>query len=399
MLQVTDQFWDARIRAGIPTKNHMESIHVKTDPEAAKPSYIKFKNITKKFGDTTAVQDVSLDIAQGEIFCLLGGSGSGKSTLLRMLAGFEAPTSGQIIVDGEDMVGVPPERLPINMMFQSYALFPHMTVERNIGYGLRREGVAKAEIAKRVADILDLVKLTDFADRKPSQLSGGQKQRVALARCIVKRPKVLLLDEPLGALDKKLREETQQELLKIQRTLGLTFIIVTHDQEEAMTMADRIGVMNRGQIVQVGQPRDLYEQPDNLFIADFVGALNRFDGVILSHENDVVEVRVQNGMTLKIVSRFDHNVGDRVNVTARPEKLSVFPIESKVSPIARNSLKGKVTFVGYLGDQTHYTVMLEGGVEVKVSEQNHHMSAKISIRTGDDVRVDWPARGSAMFVS
>ncbi|MCO4838941.1 MAG: ABC transporter ATP-binding protein [Rhodobacteraceae bacterium] len=370
---------------------------METKQEAARPTYIQFKNITKKFGDVTAVQDVSLDIAQGEVFCLLGGSGSGKSTLLRMLAGFEAPTSGQIIVDGEDMVGVPPERLPINMMFQSYALFPHMTVERNVGYGLRREGVAKAEITKRVAEILDLVKLSGFADRKPSELSGGQRQRVALARCIVKRPKVLLLDEPLGALDKKLREETQQELLKIQRALGLTFIIVTHDQEEAMTMADRIGVMNLGQIVQVGHPRDLYEQPDSLFIADFVGALNKFDGIILSQEDNVVEVRVQNGVTLKIVSHFDYNSGDRVTVTARPEKLAVFPIDSKDSPTARNSLKGTVTFVGYLGDQTHYSVLLEGGIEVKVSEQNHHMSAKISIRTGDEVRVDWPARGTAMF--
>ncbi|MGJ8547665.1 MAG: ABC transporter ATP-binding protein [Sulfitobacter sp.] len=375
----------------------MKDATQQADTKLGKPDFIQFKDVTKKFGEITAVQNVSLDIREGEIFCLLGGSGSGKSTLLRMLAGFETITDGRIVLDGEDVAGVAPERLPINMMFQSYALFPHMSVERNVGYGLRREGIAKAEIAKRVAEILELVKLTDFAKRKPSQLSGGQRQRVALARCIVKRPKVLLLDEPLGALDKKLREETQQELLNIQRTLGLTFIIVTHDQEEAMTMADRIGVMNLGQIVQVGPPRELYEQPNSLFIADFVGALNRFDGVVTSQVGENAEVRVQNGMTLKILSPYEFNEGERVKVTARPEKLSIFPADSNEAPTARNALQGQVTFVGYMGDQTNYRVMLDGGVEVKITEQNHHMSTKIAIRTGDTVRVDWPARNTALY--
>ncbi|MBU2980213.1 ABC transporter ATP-binding protein [Lentibacter algarum] len=375
----------------------MEDAAQQADVKLGQPDFIQFKDVTKKFGDFTAVQNVSLDIREGEIFCLLGGSGSGKSTLLRMLAGFETITDGRIILDGEDVAGVPPERLPLNMMFQSYALFPHMSVERNVGYGLRRDGVPKAEIATRVAETLELVKLTDFAKRKPSQLSGGQRQRVALARCIVKKPKVLLLDEPLGALDKKLREETQQELLNIQRTLGLTFIIVTHDQEEAMTMADRIGVMNLGQIVQVGPPRELYEQPNSLFIADFVGALNRFDGVVTSQVGENAQVRVQNGMTLKILSPYEFNEGERVKVTARPEKLSVFPADSNEAPTARNALQGQVTFVGYMGDQTDYRVMLDGGVEVKITEQNHHMSTKIAIRTGDKVRVDWPARSTALY--
>ncbi|HEV7716185.1 MAG TPA: ABC transporter ATP-binding protein, partial [Steroidobacteraceae bacterium] len=229
------------------------------DPRAE--PYIRIDDVSKKFGEFTAVNDVSLKIYQGEIFCLLGGSGCGKTTLLRMLAGFEQPSDGRIYIDGADMAGVPPYKRPVNMMFQSYALFPHMTVEQNVAFGLKQEGTPKAEVISRVAEMLSMVKLQDFAKRKPHQLSGGQRQRVALARSLIKRPKLLLLDEPLGALDKKLREHTQFELVNIQEKLGVTFVVVTHDQEEAMTLATRIGVMNQGRIVQVGTPHEIYEYP------------------------------------------------------------------------------------------------------------------------------------------
>src|SRR5687767_4332990 len=237
--------------------------------------YIRIAGLTKKFGapgngQFVAVNDVSLDIYRGEIFCLLGGSGCGKTTLLRMLAGFEQPTAGHIFIDSTDMAGVPPYERPVNMMFQSYALFPHMTVEQNVAFGLKQEGLPRAEIAARVAEMLGIVKLEGFERRKPHQLSGGQRQRVALARSLVKRPKLLLLDEPLGALDKRLREHTQFELVNIQQRLGVTCIVVTHDQEEAMTLASRIGLMNQGRIVQTGTPHEMYEFPASRFVAEFI---------------------------------------------------------------------------------------------------------------------------------
>ncbi|RVC57792.1 ABC transporter ATP-binding protein, partial [Mesorhizobium sp. M4B.F.Ca.ET.088.02.2.1] len=242
------------------------------DPNA-KP-YIQFDNVTKKFGDFIAVNNLSLTIFEREFFALLGASGCGKSTLLRMLAGFEEPTAGRILLDGQDLRGIPPYRRPVNMMFQSYALFPHMTVENNIAFGLKQEGMPKPDIEKRVAEMLKLVKLEQFAKRKPHQLSGGQRQRVALARSVAKRPKVLLLDEPLGALDKKLREETQFELMDLQQELGLTFVVVTHDQEEAMTMADRIAIMDKGEVMQVATPAEVYEAPTSRCVAHFVGNVN-----------------------------------------------------------------------------------------------------------------------------
>lgn len=361
------------------------------------PDFIRFSNVSKKFGDFVAVDSVSLDIREGEIFCLLGGSGCGKTTLLRMLAGFESTSDGTIVVDGEDMDGVPPERRPINMMFQSYALFPHMTVASNVGYGLRRDRLPKSEINERVAEVLDLVQLTDFSTRRPSQLSGGQRQRVALARCLVKRPKVLLLDEPLGALDKKLREGTQQELLKIQRSLGLTFIVVTHDQEEAMRMADRIGVMDSGRIIQLGVPRELYEQPESLFIADFVGALNSFDGTVLSQKDDEVEIKVEDSITLKVATTYTFESSERTKVTIRPEKLSIYPLDTSTAPTTRNTFEGSVSFVGYMGDQTHYRVLLDGDIDIQINEQNHHTSIRTAIRVGDRVRVDWPGRSTLLF--
>src|SRR6202795_2638739 len=258
------------------------------DP-ATRP-YVQVERVTKSFGDFKAVDDVSLKIYKGEIFCLLGASGCGKTTLLRMLGGFEIPSSGRIFIDGEDMTGVPPYERPVNMMFQSYALFPHMTVEQNVAFGLKQDRVPKAEIAERVATMLELVKLGGLGKRKPHQLSGGQKQRVALARSLVKRPKLLLLDEPLGALDKKLREHTQFELVSLQDKLGVTFIVVTHDQEEAMTLASRIGVMNHGEIVQAGTPSEIYEFPGSKFVADFVGSVNMFEGKLIEDEPEYVRI-------------------------------------------------------------------------------------------------------------
>src|SRR5690242_8492064 len=256
-----------------------------TAPDPA-PPYVRLQAVSKKFGDFTAVDEVSLDIRRGEIFCLLGGSGSGKTTLLRMLAGFERPSAGTIYIDGVDMGAIPPYERPVNMMFQSYALFPHMSVEKNVAFGLEQEGIKRDAIRRQVGEILDIVKMGGLGARKPHQLSGGQRQRVALARALVKRPKLLLLDEPLAALDKKLREHTQFELLNIQQRLGVTFIVVTHDQEEAMTLGQRLGVMNHGKIVQVGTPSDIYESPASRFVADFIGSVNLFEGRVLANGAD-----------------------------------------------------------------------------------------------------------------
>src|SRR5690606_26770461 len=290
---------------------------------AAKP-FVRIRDVTKKFGDAAAVSRVSLDIFKGELFCLLGGSGSGKSTLLRMLAGFEEPTVGSIEIDGQDMAGVPPYQRPVNMMFQSYALFPHMNVWSNIAYGLKRDHLSKDEIAARVAELLKLVKLEPYAQRKPHQLSGGQRQRVALARSLAKRPKLLLLDEPLGALDKKLREETQFELVKIQETLGVTFIVVTHDQEEAMSLATRIGVMNQGEIAMIGEPHDIYEFPNSRFVAGFIGSVNMFEGVVTEDEDDHVRIRsAELGSDIYVSHGVDCAPDQTLWWAIRPEKITL----------------------------------------------------------------------------
>jgi len=337
-----------------------------SDP-SAKP-FIAFKNVTKRFGHFTAVNDLSLNIYHREFFALLGASGCGKSTLLRMLAGFEQPTSGEIILDGTDLSGTPPYKRPVNMMFQSYALFPHMTVEKNIAFGLKQDGMPKDEMVERVSQMLKLVKLEQFASRKPNQLSGGQRQRVALARSLAKRPKVLLLDEPLGALDKKLREETQFELMDLQQSLGLTFVVVTHDQEEAMTMADRIAVMSHGKVVQVATPAEIYEAPNCRFVADFIGDVNIFDGKVTTASNGAVEIAVDSGFTVRTASSGAPAVGSALGFAIRPEKLRVTRAAPANASI--NATKGELWDTGYLGDMTVFHVRLPNGNVVKASSLN-----------------------------
>ncbi len=343
--------------------------------------YVYYENITKRFGDFVAVNNVSLKIYQGEIFCLLGGSGCGKSTLLRMMAGFEAPSSGRIFLDGQDMAGIPPYERPVNMMFQSYALFPHMTVEKNIAFGLEQESLPRSEIATRVTDILEIVKLSQFATRKPHQLSGGQKQRVALARALVKRPKLLMLDEPLGALDKKLREHTQFELINIQEQLGVTFIVVTHDQEEAMTLASRIGVMNRGEIVQIGTPTEIYEFPGSKFVADFIGSVNMFEGLLVEDLPD--RVRIQS-KELGSVIHVDHGISAAPGATVwagiRPEKINIS--HTPPAQTQENAVRGVVKEIAYMGDVSVYLVKIDSGKTMRVTVPNIE-------RLSDDERIQW----------
>ena len=353
----------------------------------AKP-YVQVERVTKSFGDFKAVDDVSLKIYKGEIFCLLGASGCGKTTLLRMLGGFETPTSGRIFIDGEDMTGVPPYERPVNMMFQSYALFPHMTVEQNVAFGLRQDRVPKGEIAERVATMLDLVKLGPFSKRKPHQLSGGQKQRVALARSLVKRPKLLLLDEPLGALDKKLREHTQFELISIQDKLGVTFVVVTHDQEEAMTLASRIGVMNHGEIVQAGTPTEIYEFPSSKFVADFVGSVNIFEGKLTEDEPEYVRIGSEElGGTIYVSHGISAAPGATVWAAVRPEKIFM----STAPPDGTdNVVRGSVQDIAYLGDLSIYLVKLPTGKVVRVTQPNTSRHAE-AITWEQQVYLSWDA--------
>ncbi|MGP9819403.1 ABC transporter ATP-binding protein [Salinarimonas sp. NSM] len=337
------------------------------DP-AARP-LIRFEGVTKRFSDAVAVDDVTLDVYENEFFCLLGPSGCGKSTLMRMLAGFEEPSGGRILLGGVDLAGVPPYERPVNMMFQSYALFPHMSVEKNVAFGLKQEGLAKDVIAARVAEMLKLVQMERFASRKPHQLSGGQRQRVALARALAKRPKVLLLDEPLAALDKKLREETQFELMDIQIELGTTFIMVTHDQEEAMTMADRIAVMDAGRLVQVATPGEIYEQPKNRFVADFVGDVNILDGTVTGREpSGLWRIAAPGALGPLAVDDPDEALdpGQAVAVAVRPEKMTV----SRERPQGENALEGEVWDIGYLGDWTVYRIRLDDGRILRVTRAN-----------------------------
>ena len=357
------------------------------DP-AARP-YVEIERISKSFGDFKAVNDVSLKIYKGEIFCLLGASGCGKTTLLRMLGGFETPTSGKILIDGEDMTGVPPYERPVNMMFQSYALFPHMSVEQNVAFGLKQDRLPKLEIRERVATMLDLVKMSDYARRKPHQLSGGQRQRVALARSLVKRPKLLLLDEPLGALDKKLREHTQFELISLQEKLGVTFIVVTHDQEEAMTLASRIGVMNHGEIVQAGTPSEIYEFPGSKFVADFVGSVNMFEGKLIEDEPDYVRIgSVELGATIHVSHGISTPPEAIVWAAVRPEK--IFMSTTAPHGAADNVVRGAVQDIAYLGDLSIYLVRLPTGKVVRVTQPNTSRHAE-AIGWDQQVYLSWDA--------
>src|SRR6202521_2645134 len=357
------------------------------DP-SARP-YVEVQRGSKLFGDFTSVYAGSLKIYKGEIFCLLGASGCGKTTLLRMLGGFETPSSGRILIDGEDMTGVPPYERPVNMMFQSYALFPHMNVEQNVAFGLKQDRLPKAQIQERVATMLDLVKMGDYAQRKPHQLSGGQRQRVALARSLVKRPKLLLLDEPLGALDKKLREHTQFELISLQDKLGVTFIVVTHDQEEAMTLASRIGVMNHGEIVQAGTPSEIYEFPSSRFVADFIGSVNMFEGKLIEDEPDYVRIgSAELGGTIYVSHGISAPPGAIVWAAVRPEK--IFMSTTAPAGGADNVVRGAVQDIAYLGDLSIYLVKLPTGKVVRVTQPNTSRHAD-AIGWDQQVYLSWDA--------
>ncbi|MGQ0710701.1 MAG: ABC transporter ATP-binding protein [Rhodoferax sp.] len=355
-------------------------------PRETREHYLETQKLVKRFDEALAVDEVSLSIGKGEIFALLGSSGCGKSTLLRMLAGFEKPTSGRILLGGQDVAALAPYERPINMMFQSYALFPHLDIWENVAFGLKREGCPKEEIRRRVGEMLDLVQLGAYAKRKPHQLSGGQQQRVALARSLAKAPKLLLLDEPLGALDKKLREQTQFELVNIIEKVGVTCVMVTHDQEEAMTMANRIAVMSKGRVLQVGTPEEIYEHPVNRFVADFIGNVNMFEGRLSTDEPDHCAVTTDLG-----VISIGHGVSGALNmpvaVAVRPEKIEI----SKTRPhgVAANLFTGRVKEIAYFGSYNTYIVQVHTGQKVKITEANTSRHALSDITWEDEVFFWW----------
>ena len=351
------------------------------------PPLVRFEAVGKRFSGVSAVAALSLDIVQGEFFALLGPSGCGKTTLLRLLAGLEMPDEGRVLLDGHDLASVPPHRRAVNMMFQNYALFPHLDVERNVAFGLKQDGLRKAEIATRVADMLALVKLEGFERRKPHQLSGGQRQRVALARALVKRPRVLLLDEPLAALDKKLRGETQFELMHLRQKLGLTFLIVTHDQEEAMTVADRIGVMDQGRLVQVATPPEIYEQPNSRWVADFIGDVNLIEGRVTRVGEGTSTIMSLHAGTLHAAVAADAGPGDTVWVAVRPEKVRVS--HERPAAAAANCVAGQVSSIGYLGDVSVYKVRLDNGFVMKAAAANMTRLIERPFRRDERVWLSW----------
>jgi putrescine transport system ATP-binding protein len=356
--------------------------------DPAERPLIRFTDITKRFGDFTAVDGLNLGIYAREFFALLGPSGCGKSTLLRMLAGFEDPTTGDVTLEGKSLVGVPPYKRPVNMMFQSYALFPHMSVEKNIAFGLKQDGMAKSERDDRVAEMLKLVKLAPFAKRKPQQLSGGQQQRVALARSLAKRPKVLLLDEPLGALDKKLREETQFELMDLQQKLALTFVVVTHDQEEAMVMADRVALMREGRIAQVATPATIYEAPDDRYVADFIGNVNILEGTVEERRGGRLCLAAA-GTTVEVETSRDLAPGATGFFAIRPEKMRIGRRPPEDASV--NALKGEVWDIAYLGDVTLYNVRLPGGEILRATTINASRSVAEPLSWDDEVWLTFSA--------
>ena len=354
--------------------------------------------MSKTYGAATAVDNVTLSIYKGEMFALVGASGCGKTTLLRMLAGFAEPTRGRICIDGTDMGIIPPHQRPVNMMFQSYALFPHMTVESNVGYGLRRLPLDEATRRQRVQEALDMVQLAHLAKRKPHQLSGGQRQRVALARALIRRPKVLLLDEPLSALDKKLREQTQFELMDLQFKVGITFIVVTHDQDEAMALATRIAVMDRGQVVQVGTPGEIYEFPRSRFVADFVGTTNLFEGTVSACAPGLITVHcAETGGELLVDDGGSFSVGQRVWVALRPEKVRL--AKQAVDGERVNQLRGTVWELGYLGNRSIYQIKTTSGKLVTVFAQNERRTSEAAIDWSDEVFVSWTADAAVLLES
>ncbi|MEZ5665254.1 MAG: ABC transporter ATP-binding protein [Burkholderiaceae bacterium] len=353
---------------------------------AENTGFLVTEKLVKRFDDAVAVDEVSLSIAQGEIFALLGSSGCGKSTLLRMLAGFETPTSGRILLGGQNVVGMPPYERPVNMMFQSYALFPHLNIWENVAFGLKREGLARDEVARRTDEMLALVQLTPYARRKPHQLSGGQQQRVALARSLAKKPKLLLLDEPLGALDKKLREQTQFELVNIIEKVGVTVVMVTHDQEEAMTMASRIAIMSKGRVLQVGSPQQIYEYPGNRFVADFIGNVNLFDGKLTLDETDRCAVGTAIG-EIHVGHGISGSVDMPVSVAVRPEKIEI----AKLRPdhVDHNLFSGRVKEIAYFGSYNTFIVVTPQGTKVKITEPNGSRHERVDITWEDDVFFWW----------
>jgi spermidine/putrescine transport system ATP-binding protein/putrescine transport system ATP-binding protein len=359
---------------------------------ATDAAFIDLCGVVKHFGPVRAVDGVDLQIARGEFFSLLGPSGCGKTTLLRMLAGFEFPTRGEIHIDGADMSAVPPNHRPTNMVFQNYAIFPHLNVGQNIAYSLRRDRLGKAEKEARVGEILEMIKLPGYADRRAHELSGGQRQRVALARALIRRPKVLLLDEPLGALDKKLREEMQIELRQLQETLGITFVFVTHDQEEALTMSDRVAVMSRGRVLQVAEPHELYEKPACAEVADFIGTMNFAEAVVRGHEGDriVVEARGLGTIRASGGNVLDTAAGAKVLVAIRPEKLSLSAQDLRTAGPGMRSVAGSIAAAAYLGDRSHYFVRVEGlDRPIAVAAQNVDRSIEGWLSAGVEVRIGW----------
>jgi putrescine transport system ATP-binding protein len=375
--------------AGPPDRRRIEPWQ---DPKAQ--PYVRIDKVTKKFGDVYAVDNVSLDIFQGEFFSLLGGSGCGKSTLLRMLAGLEQPTVGRIYIDGVDVTQVPPYSRPVNMMFQSYALFPHMSVEQNVEFGLKQEKMPRAERAERVGEMLELLKIAPLRKRRPDQLSGGQRQRVALARSLAKHPKLLLLDEPLGALDKRLREATQFELVNLQERIGITFVTVTHDQEEAMTMSTRIAVMDAGQIIQVDTPTGIYEFPNSRLVAEFIGSVNLFEGKIVEQIGDEAIIESATGGTMRMRSPQPHALGTPVHVAIRPEKIR---LATEYREDAANQVRGVVQDIAYLGDVSIYHVRVADGHVVEMTLANVNPRAEQDLTWEQEVAMEWGPRSGVVL--
>ena len=375
--------------------SELPSVNPWLDP-SQKP-YIQIENVTKKFGDFIAIDNLNLDIFKNEFFSLLGPSGCGKTTLLRMLAGFEKVTEGKILLDGEDISAIPPHLRPINMMFQSYALFPHLTVEKNIAFGLKQDKLPPNEINERVEEMLELVELSDFAKRKPNQLSGGQSQRVALARSLAKRPKLLLLDEPLGALDKRLREQTQFELMDIQEKLEVTFVIVTHDQEEAMTVSSRIGVMDSGNLIQVATPTEIYEAPVNKDVADFIGDVNILRGIYKGQNEVGTQLHSDDSDSIVFATQeVDASSGDEMWFAIRPEKLEI----SKKKPSNQhNILNGTIEDIAYGGSFSTYHVRLDNGRILKAIRANRVRTEEHHLTWEDEVYLHWAPHSAVVLLS